>query len=137
MLAEVLHHNLHLLRDVVRVEPHPAHNPLHRRAALDRRFVVLLPVVRQLEREPPGSVVLEHVQNEAFLDGLAHGVDMERSGKVVRRGLPGRVRASAEQLHRLRLRGGSEGDERDAANIRSCRHLRRQDVFRAHLATVV
>jgi hypothetical protein len=37
-VAEVLDHNLHLLRDVVRVQPDPAHDALHGGAALHRAF---------------------------------------------------------------------------------------------------
>ena len=42
VFAEVLDHDLHLLGDVVGVQPHPAHDALQRRAALDRLLVVVL-----------------------------------------------------------------------------------------------
>ena len=84
VLAEVLDDDLHLLGDVVGVQPHPAHDALHRRAALDRRLVVVLAVVRQLEGQLVGRVVLQHVEDELLLDGLPHRVDVERRGQIVR-----------------------------------------------------
>ena len=129
VFAEVLHHDLHLLRDVVRMQPHPAHDPLHRRAALDLLLVVVLALVRQLEGQLVGRVVLQHVEDELLLDGLPHGIDVKRRGQVVRRRLARRIGARAEQLHRLVLRRGGEGHEGDAAIVGARRHLRRQDVF--------
>ena len=84
VLAEVLDDDLHLLRDVVGVQPHPAHDALHRRAALDLLLVVLLALVRQLEGQLVGGVVLQHVEDELLLDGLPHGIDVERRRAVVR-----------------------------------------------------
>ena len=52
-------------------------------------------------------------------------------------GLPLRIGARAEKLHRLVLRRGRERDEGDAAIVGPCRHLGRQDVFRADFAAVV
>ena len=64
VLAEVLDDDLDLLRDVVGVQPHPAHDPLHRRAALDLLLVELLAFVGQLEGQLVGRVVLQHVEDE-------------------------------------------------------------------------
>ena len=57
-------------------------------------LVVFLAVVGELERELVGRVVLQHVEDEAFLDGLAHRIHVERLRQAVRPG-------PAEQLQRL------------------------------------
>ena len=72
VFAEVLDDDLDLLGDVVRVQPHPAHDALHGGAAFDGLLVVVHAVVRQLERQPVRRVVLEHVEDEPLLDRLAH-----------------------------------------------------------------
>ena len=138
VFAEVLDDDLHLLRDVVGVQPHPAHDPLHGRAALDLLLVVILAVVRQLEGQLVGRVVLQHVEDELLLDGLPHRIDVERLRQIVRAGWFARgIGPRAEQLHRLGLRRRGERDERDAAVLGPRRHLRGEDVFRADFAAVV
>jgi hypothetical protein len=87
VLAVVLDDDLHLLGDVVRVEPHPAHDLLQGRAALDLLVVELLALVGELEGEAVGRVVLQHVEDELLLDGLAHRVDVERRGTLSAAGL--------------------------------------------------
>lgn len=136
MFAEVLDHHLDLLRDVVRVEPHPAHDLLHGGAALDLLVVGFFPLVGELEGERVGRVVLQHVENELLLDGLTHRIHVEGRGDVVGRWLARRVRPGAEQLHRLGLRRGGEGDEGDAGVISACSHLRSQQVLGADLSTI-
>ena len=102
VLAEVLDDDLDLLGDVVGVQPHPAHDALQRRAALDLLVVQLLAVVGQPEGQLVGRVVLQHVEDEAFLDGLPHRVDVERRGQIVGRRLAasgsGRVPNSSSVL---------------------------------------
>ena len=118
VLAEVLDDHLDLLRDVVRMQPHPAHDPLQGRAALDFLVVVVLAVVGQLEGQLVGRVVLEHVEDEFLLDGLPHRIDVERRGQIVRAGRLGRIGPRAEQLHRLGLGRRGERDVGDAADRR-------------------
>ena len=74
--AEVLDHHLRLLRDVVRVQRHEARELRGRLLLVDLRVVLDRldqPVVRLV-----GRVVLEHVEDEALLDGLPHRVEVER-----------------------------------------------------------
>lgn len=73
-------HHLHILRDVVGMEPHPAHDSLHRGAAFHRLFITFLALVRQLERQLVRRVILQHIENEFLLDGLSHGIDVKRCG---------------------------------------------------------
>ena len=54
-------------------------------------------------------VVVEHIQDEAFLNRLAHGVEMERHIPVPVNG----CLLAAEQFEGLGLRGRREGEERD------------------------
>ena len=118
VLAEVLDDDLDLLADVVGVKPHPAHDALHGGVALDLLLVHLLAVVGEPEGQLVGRVVLQHVEDEAFLDGLPHRIDVERRGQVVRSGGLAGVRAAAEQLQRLGLGRGGEGDVGDAVVAR-------------------
>ncbi len=79
--AEVLDDHLHLLADVVRVQAHPARQ-LH--ARLLAVHLVVVPVrVGDLPGGAVGGVVLQHIEDEAFLDGLTHGIQVERLGLVV------------------------------------------------------
>ncbi len=61
--------------------------------------------------DPPvglvGRVVGQHVEDEALLDGLAHGVEVERLER------PGLGVPGAEHLQGPGLRGGGEGEERE------------------------
>ena len=103
-LAEVLDHDLGLLGDVVRMQAHePRQGP--GRLALVHLGIVLdgldQPVVGLV-----GRVVLEHVEDEALLDGLAHGVEVEGLGLAV-------GPRPAEDLQRLVLGRGREGEEAD------------------------
>ena len=83
-LKEVLNHYLNLLADVVWMQANPAHQPLEGFAALDLLVIPLITVVRQLEGQLVRGVVLQNVENEAFLDGLAHRIDVEGRRQVVR-----------------------------------------------------
>ena len=58
MGTEVLDDNLHLLRDVVRVQLHPAHDPLQGGAAFHLDLVDLLALVRKPERHLVSRVFL-------------------------------------------------------------------------------
>ncbi len=137
ILAEVFHHDFYFLRDVVGVELDPAHDALERRAALDFLVVDFLAFVRQLENQLVGCVVLQHVEDEFLFDGLAHGIDVERVGHIVRCRFACRVGARAEYLQGLVLRCSGERDKGDAAIVGARRHLRRQNVFSADFAAVV
>ena len=79
---EVLDHDLGLLRDVVRVQPHEARQRLRRLLALDVR--VVFAGLEQFEVGRVGRVVLQHVEDEPFLDGLAHRVAVERARRRAR-----------------------------------------------------
>ena len=68
-----------------------------------RHVGVVLDLLDQAEEALVGGVVLKHVHDEAFLDGLPHGV-------VVEGRLAGRARL-VEQGHGLELRRGREGEE--------------------------
>ena len=95
--VEVLHHHFRLLRDVVRVQPHETSQgaggllPLHVRIVRTR---LEQPVVGGIRR-----VVIQHVEDEALLDRLAHGVPV------------GGLAAAPEDLQGLVLRGRGEGEE--------------------------
>jgi hypothetical protein len=60
-------------------------------------------VVGQFEGQLVGGVVLEHVEDETFLDGLAHGIDVEGLGHPL--GV-----LAAKQFQGLLLGCGREGD---------------------------
>jgi hypothetical protein len=98
VLAEVLDDDLHLLADVVRVQLHPAHQSAGGGAALDLVVGDLLALVGESEREAVGRVVLQHVEDEALLDGLAHGVQVERLRQVALAGGQLRVRAGDRRV---------------------------------------
>ena len=70
--SEVLDDDLHLLRDVVRVQPHPSHHRLDRLRLVDRFGVVLLPVVGNLERHLVRGVVEQYVEDVTLFDRLPH-----------------------------------------------------------------
>jgi hypothetical protein len=65
VLAEVLDHHLHPLRDVVLVQPHPTHDALHGLGLVD--LLGLDPYPCAPARTPPcRGVGLQHIQDEAF-----------------------------------------------------------------------
>ena len=104
VLAEMLDDDLDFLRDVVGVQPHPTHDALHRGVTFDFFLIPFLAAAGEAEGEAVGRVVLQHVEDEAFLDRLPHRIDVERLGHVgLARGRV-RVRAAAEQFQRLGLR---------------------------------
>ena len=74
------------------------------RGLLLRQLGIILGCLQQPVVGRVGRVVREHVEDEALLDGLPHAVDVERLG------LAARARA-AEQLQRLALGRGGEGEE--------------------------
>jgi hypothetical protein len=80
---KVFDDDLDLLGDVVGVQPDPAHDPLHGRAAVDFPVVQFLAVGGQLEGQLVGRVVLKHVEDELLLHGLPHRIDVERRRQIV------------------------------------------------------
>ena len=71
-------------------------------------------VFDQLEVALEGGVVFEHIQDEAFFDRLAHGVDVEGHR------LPSAIFAT-EQLQGLVLGCGGEGEIGDVVLVdRGC-----------------
>ena len=80
----MLDNDLHLLGDVIGVQANPAHDALHGRALLDFQLVPFFAAVGQLEGQPIGRVVLQHIKDEALLDGLPHRIDVEGRRQPVR-----------------------------------------------------
>jgi len=72
VLAIVFDDDLDLLADVPGVQLHPLHDRLVGRRLLDLGVIPVSPVVGQPEGQLVGRVVLQHVEDEAFLDGLPH-----------------------------------------------------------------
>ena len=114
LLAEGLHNELRLLLQVVGVEFLEAPRRLHRRGG--RHLGVVGDALGQLVVVAVGGVVQKHVQDEAFLDGLPHGVDVERADPAVGQLL-------AEELERLGLRRGGEGEEGEVLVLAVVQHL--------------
>ena len=137
VVNEVLDDDGHTLADVVRVQAYPAHQVFDGGALVDLGLRPVLAVVCEPERQLVRRVVLQHIEDEAFLDGLAHGIDVERLRQVVGAGGLGRVGPAAEQLQGLGLRGGREGDIGDTG-VRpgTGSHLRGQNVFVADFPAV-
>ena len=75
-------------------------------ARLARLHLDVFAGLLQLEGQVIGDVALQHVQDEAFFDGLAHGIHMERHRQTI-------GALATKQLQRLGLRGGGEGVVRD------------------------
>ena len=101
-IAELLQHDSRFLRDVVGVQRLKLAN------STDTSGGIQLRVVRDglgdLIVHVIGHVVLQYIQNKAFLNGLPHGVHME--GMVFAVFIP-----LAEHLQRFVLGGGRKGEE--------------------------
>ncbi|GDA36591.1 hypothetical protein HmCmsJML164_01898 [Escherichia coli] len=76
MFAEVIHNHLHLLRDIVVVQCHPLVELNLRPFAIDLA-VFVFQLLQQLIRHFVVGVVFQHIEDKAFFDCLAHGVDVE------------------------------------------------------------
>ena len=113
MGAEVLDHDFGLLGDVVRVQAHEAGQGLGGLLLVD--LGVVLDGLDQPEVGLVGRVVLQHVEDEALLDGLAHAVEVEGLRLAVG------VRAP-EDLQRLVLRRGGEGEEAEVGLLAAFGH---------------
>ena len=135
-LAEVLHHDLHLLGDVVGVELHPAHQLLEGGAALHLLRGEAVAVLGELEGHLVGGVVLQHIEDEALLDCLAHGIHVEGRRQVARAGGLVEIGPPAEEFERFGLRRGSEGHVGDAGLPGASTHLGRQQGFDVELAAI-
>ena len=69
-----------------------------------RNIGIVRDILRDLETGLIGHVVLENVQNEAFLNGLTHGIDME--------GMEGAILPlGSEDFQRRALGRGGKGKE--------------------------
>ena len=97
MLLEMLDHYLGFLADIVRMQAHEASQRPGRLLALD--VGVVLGLLDQLVIGLIGDVVLQHVLDKAFLDGLTHGVAVEG------------LAAPAENGQGLMLGRGGEGEK--------------------------
>ena len=93
----MFNHHLGLLGDVVRMQLHEAGQRPRRLPAL--HVGIVLAGLEQPEVGLVGGVVLQHVEDEPFLDGLAHGVAVNR------------VAVATEHGKGLVLRRGGEGEE--------------------------
>jgi hypothetical protein len=112
--AKVFHADPHLFPDRVRVQLHEG---------LEQILGLLLVVARvgldRLQQAPirlVGGVAGQNVEDEAFLDGLAHAVEVERAELPVRA-------LDAEQLQGLRLRRGREGERGEVRQPSPLLHL--------------
>ena len=94
---KVLDHYLRLLRNVVGVK---AHETGEREGSLFSFDVgVFFTGLQQLEIGRIGRVILEHIEDEAFVDRLAHRVAMDRQA------------IAPEDRERLVLGSGGESEE--------------------------
>ena len=125
--AEVLDHHLGLLGDVVGVQAHEAGERLGGLLLLD--LGVVLDRLDEAVVGLVGRVVGEHVEDEALLDGLAHGVEVEGDGLAVGAG-------PAEDLERLVLGRGGEGEEAEVLLLAAGGH-RLDDLFLVVLEALV
>ena len=100
--AEVLDDDLGLLGDVGRVQVDEAGQGRGGLVLVELRVVG--DGLGELEEALVGGVALEHIEDEALLDGLAHGVEVEGRGLAV-------GALVAEQLQGLVLGRGREGEE--------------------------
>ena len=94
---EVLDDHLGLLRDIVRVQLHESRQRERGLLALD--IGIFRASLEQPEVRPVRGVVLQHVEDELFLDGLPHGVAVRRPPLAAKDG------------ERLVLGRGREGEE--------------------------
>ena len=101
-LPEGLYNDLCLLADVVGVQLFILADELCRPAG--GQVGVVRDGLGDLEAGGIGHVVLQHIQNEPFLDGLPHTVNVERVVAAVRV-------LGAEQLQRGGFWGGGKGKE--------------------------
>ena len=91
LLPEVLDHHLGLLLDVVRMQAHElGQRP---RRLLLRQVRIVFDRLHQPVVGGVGRVVLQHVEDEAFLDGLPHAVEVKRLRQCRLR--PGRPNSSS------------------------------------------
>ena len=118
VLAEVLDDDLDLLADVVGMETHPSHDAFQRGVALDLLVVPFSAAGGQTKGKPVRRVVLEHIEDEAFLNRLPHRIDMEGLREVVGTRWLVWIWPTTKEFQRLGFRGGREGDIGDALSRR-------------------
>ena len=75
LLVEMLHHHSSLLCDNVRIALDEGTQFFLRTLLIKHR--IILDRLHELVPAVNGCIVAEHIQNEAFLNSLLHGVDME------------------------------------------------------------
>ena len=116
---KVIDHQLHLLSDGVRVEVHEGLEQVV------RFFLVVAWVALDLLDEPPvdfvSGVALQHIEDEPFLDCLAHAVEMERRERPARPLAP-------EQLKRLGFWSCGEGEGRYVGEVLTLLQLRQHRI---------
>ena len=74
--AEVLHHDFHMLADIVRVQPHKASQRTGGFALGHCRIIFYCLDQRKISLVR--HIVGQYVMNEIFFNGLPHGIEMER-----------------------------------------------------------
>ena len=121
---KMIDHDLHFLVDRVFVE-------IDERLEQRRRLLAVVPWVflNLLEQIPVRfvcRVILQHVEDEAFLDGLPHRVEAERLELAV-------FPFEAKQFQRLGLGCGGEGEGADVVLSPSLLHLCDDLVFQVFL----
>ena len=113
---KVLHHHLRFLGDVVGMQLHEAGQgaggllALHIRVVIARLDELVVAIV--------GNIVLQHIEDEAFLNGLTHGVAV--AGLAI----------APKDLERPVLRRGGEGEK---AQVRLPPALRHAEEQRLHV----
>ena len=120
----MLHHYRYLVLDGLFVLQNELSQDRLCLVALD--LGVLLGPLLQLPVGGVGGVVLENIYDEFLLDGLAHRVQAEGHESAVRVLGP-------EQLQRLGLGSGGEGENADVVLLATRCHLEMDDILVVHL----
>ena len=119
-VTEGFHDDSGLLLQVVGMQFFKAPDSLN--SLCSRYFWVVRGVLGNLETGLVGGVVLQHIQDEAFLNSLPHGVNVEGVEGAVRILLP-------EHLQGLVLRRGGKGKEAQVLVLAVGDHLPHQTVL--------
>ncbi len=99
-------------------------------------FVLGLDPLRQLVGHLVVGVVLQHIEDKALFDRLAHGVDVEGLGLVLFRWGQGRIGQAAEQLQGFRLGGRGKGEVAEVAAVAPGGDGGVEDIFRGEFHIV-
>ena len=117
---EGFHNDLRLLRNVIGVQLLKPADDLCRAAG--RNLGIIRDGLGNFEAGMVGHVVLQHIHDEAFLNGLLHGIDMERIEASVHI-------LGAEHFQRLRLGRGGKGKKAQVLVLAMHQHFLQQLVL--------